>query len=242
MVGGGPSGVELAGVLPSYLREICKRHGIQHPDIHVDLIEAAPRLLPRMPKAFSWSVMKHLKKLKVRLYLHQQVKAETAEALVVKGRRIISHTVIWTAGVKNHPFFINQNFQLADNGKARVDQFLQSEPGLYVLGDNADTPYSGLAQTALYDGTFVANNLKRLAAGLEPKPYQAVKPIYVIPVGPHWSAVLWGRVQIYGSLGWLLRRAADLVAYHDYEPFQQATHRWIAEKDSEELCPICHSL
>jgi NADH dehydrogenase len=242
VVGGGPTGVELAGVLPSYLKAICKKHGIIKPRIHVDLIEGAPRLLPRMPKAFSKAVTRHLRKLGVRIYLKTQVKAEAADGLIINGRKILSHTVIWTAGVNNNPFFADAGCQLAKNGRVRVDQYLQSDPGVYVIGDNADTPYSGMAQTALYDGKFVATNLKRMAEKKDPKPYYAKLPIYVIPAGNHWSAVLWDGVQIYGFLGWLLRRAADLIAYHDYEPFRQATPRWLAEDDSEESCPVCKDL
>jgi NADH dehydrogenase len=158
---------------------------------------------------------------------------------MVNNKPIRSHTVIWTAGIANNPFFAEQDFQLAKNGKARVDQYLQSETGIYVIGDNADTPYSGMAQTALYDGKFVAKNLKRLANNQDAQPYLAKKPIYVFPAGHHWAAVLWGEVRIYGKLGWLLRSFADLIAYHDYEPWQLASKRWMAENDAEESCPLC---
>src|SRR5690606_23852136 len=120
-------------------------------------------------------------------------------------------------------------FQLTRTGKVRVDHFLQAEQGIYVIGDNADTPYSGMAQTALYDGKFVAGNLVRLANEEEPAPYIAKKPVYVMPAGPRWAAVLWGRFRIYGLGGWLLRRAADLIAYRDYEPWKMAIDRWLAE-------------
>lgn len=239
IVGGGPTGIELAGVLPSYLKQIAKQHGLAHRTIHVDLVEAAPRLVPRMPKDISRHLAKHLRKVGVRLYLGTTVQAETADALMVNNKPIRSHTVIWTAGVANNSFFAEQGFQLAKNGKVRTDQFLQSDQGVYVIGDNADTPYSGMAQTALYDGVFVANNLKRLASKQDPKPYAAKKPIYVFPAGRHWAAVLWGSVRIYGRLGWMLRSFADLIAYHDYEPWQLATKRWAAEGDNEESCPIC---
>lgn len=239
VVGGGPTGIELAGVLPSYLRQITKQHGLPHRAIHVDLVEAAPRLVPRMPKDVSRRLAKQLRKVGVKLYLGTTVQAQTADALMVNDKPIRSHTVIWTAGITNNVFFANQEFQLAKNGKVRVDQFLQSEMGIYVIGDNADTPYSGMAQTALHDGKFVAQNLRRLASKQEPEPYVAKKPIYVFPAGHHWAAVLWGNIRIYGKLGWLLRSLADLVAYHDYEPWQLAGRRWIAEDDQEESCPIC---
>lgn len=239
VIGGGPTGIELAGALPVYIRHILKKHGLERRAVHVDLIEAAPRLLPRMPRDISRMVARHLRKSGVRLYLKTAVQAQTADALMVHDKAIRSHTVIWTAGVMNNPFFTDQGFQLTHTGKVRVDQFLQSEPGIYVIGDNADTPYSGMAQTALLDGKYVAQNLKRIADHEDPRPYTAKKPVYVFPAGPGWAAVLWGKMRFYGRLGWMLRSLADLVAYHDYEPWRLASRRWMAGEDTEESCPIC---
>ncbi|HSX53604.1 MAG TPA: FAD-dependent oxidoreductase [Patescibacteria group bacterium] len=239
VIGGGPTGVELAGALPAYLRQIAKKHGVRHRAIRVELVEAMPRLVPRMPTDIGKTTARHLRRLGVRVYLNTSVKAETAEALTLNNKKLASHSVIWTAGVANQPFLADNVFQMTKNGKVRVNQFLEAEPSIYVIGDNADTPYSGLAQTALYDGAYVAGNLKRLANKQDAKPYVAKKPIYVIPAGPHWAAVLWGNLRMYGRLGSSLRRLADLVAYHDYEPWQLATKHWAAEEDSEESCPIC---
>lgn len=239
IVGGGPTGVELAGVLGEYIELICKSHKISKRTVHVDLIEAAPRLLPTMSKSVSRKVAKQLKKREVKLYLNKAVSNQSADELIVSDKPIRSHTVVWTAGIANNPFYSEQDFQLSTNCKVRVDQFLQAKPGLYVIGDNADTPYSGLAQTALYDGVYIANNIKRLADGKKPLPYKAKLPIYVLPAGPTWAAVVWGSLKFYGLFGWILRRAADLIAFHDYEPWFKATRHWLAESKPEELCELC---
>jgi NADH dehydrogenase len=239
IIGGGPTGVELAGALPGYIRHIMKMHGIKERQVHVDLVEAAPRLVPRMPEAYSQAVAKHLKKLGVDLYLGQAVKGETADALVVGDHSIQSHTVVWTAGVTNHPFLKANNIALTDKGKSVVDEHLQAEPGIYIIGDNANTEFSGMAQTALYDGRFVAQNLKLQAQGKPLQTYKAKKPVYVIPAGPGWSAVLWGKINLYGRAGWMLREAADFKGYNDYEPWWKASKHWMALEDSEETCPVC---
>lgn len=239
VVGGGPTGVELAGMLPSYIKEIARCHDLPERKVHVDLIEAAPRILPRSPKSVSRAVARNLRKQGVKIYTKTAVQAQTADALMVHGKPIRSHTVVWTAGTANSPFFEDNNFQLSANKKVRVDQFLQAERGIYVLGDNADTPYSGMAQTALHDGKFVSSNIIRLSKSLDPIPYRAKKPIYVMPAGPRWAAVMWGRFRIYGRVGWMIRRAADYIAYKDYESFQGATLRFLAENDREEYCPVC---
>ena len=240
IIGGGPTGVELAGALPGYLREIMRRHGIEKNSLHVDLVEAEPRLMARMPKSYSRAVARRLRRLGVKLYLGQSVEAETADSLSFSGHNMTSHTVVWTAGVTNHPFFKANNFKMNDHGKALVDEWLQAEDNIYVIGDNADTPYSGLAQTALYDATFVAGNIRRLSHGKAPKSYKPKTPIYVTPVGPHWAAVLWGKTQIYGRLGWLLRSAADFIGFHDYEPWWKSSRHWLAEsQESSADCPDC---
>lgn len=239
VIGGGPTGIELSGSLIYYLKEMLRSHGMDNRTVHVDLVEAAPRLVPRMPKDISVMIARRLRKLGIRLYLNTPVQAQTADALMVHDKAIRSHTVVWTAGVTNHPFFKENEFQLTKAGKVRVDQYLQSEPGIYVIGDNADTPYSGMAQTGLNDGAYVAANLVRVANHEDPKPYTAKKPIYVFPAGDGWAAVLWGKVRIYGRLGWVLRSLADLVAYNDFEPWQLAAKRWMATDDSEDTCPLC---
>src|SRR6185436_6290912 len=104
---------------------------------------------------------KHLRKIGIKLYLDTTVVAETAETLTLDDKKLDSETVVWTAGVTNHPFFNKNDFQINSHGKVRVDQYLQAEPNIYVIGDNADTPYSGLAQTALTDGKYVAESLVR---------------------------------------------------------------------------------
>lgn len=239
IVGAGPTGIELAGALPSYLRQLMKTHGIHHRAVHIDLIEAAPHLLPRSPRDASRMIQRRLRKLGIHLYLGKAVQGETANELMVNGKPIQSHTVIWTAGVTNNPFFKDNDFVLTKRGKVATDIYLQADDDIYVLGDNANTPYSGMAQTALYDGKFVATNLRRKASGWKLRSYRAKEPISVIPAGPHWAAVTRGNLRLYGRLGWALRSLADLIAFHDYEPWKQAGHQWLTEFGHEETCPTC---
>jgi NADH dehydrogenase len=239
VIGGGPTGVELAGALPAYIRRIMKKHGIKHRAVRIGLVEATPRLLPRMPKDVSRVVARRLRRLKVKLYLNKKVEGETIDSLIVDDEPIKSRTVIWTAGVTNHPFFKANHFLLNQNGRVRVDQYLQAEENIYVIGDNADTPYSGMAQTAVHDGAYVGGTIKSLVNGQSPRVYKPKRPIYVTPVGAKWAATLWGNVRVYGRLSWALRRLADFVAYHDVETWWRASRRWQAEYEEEETCPYC---
>lgn len=239
VIGGGPTGVELSGALPSYIKRAMKNHGLNHRSVRVDLVEAESRVLPRMPKDVSRAVAKRLRKLGVKLYLGKKVEGQTSDSLMVNGKPIETETVAWTAGVTNHPFLRTNSFNLTPNGKAVVNQFLEAEPNIFVIGDNANTPYSGLAQTALWDGKYVAKHIKQQLDNTHPDPYVPRKPIYVVPAGPKWAAVVWGRVRIYGRVGWWLRRAADLIGYHDLEPWWKASQQWLEENVKEEECSQC---
>lgn len=239
IVGGGPTGIELAGELPGYMKEIMEKHNIKHKAVHVDLIEAAPRLLPRMPRDASRMITRRLKKLGVRVRTGQAVQALSADDLTVNGKPIRSHTVVWTAGVTNHPFFRDNGFTITSRGKVATDMYLQADDSVFVIGDNANTPYSGMAQTALLDGMYVADTIKRRTEGKDPRSYQVKKPVTVIPVGERWAAVMWGSLRIYGIMGWALREAADFIAFNDYQPWWKASRQWLTGFEEEESCDTC---
>jgi len=239
IVGGGPTGIELAGALPAYLKQVMLNHGVKHRALHIDLVEAAPNLMPRLPKDVGRAIAKRLRQLGIRLYLGKAVQGETANTLMVDSKPLSTHTVIWTAGITNHPFFNANGFALTDKGKVVVDKHLQAEPHIYVLGDNADTMYSGMAQTALRDALFVTGNLTLAANNKKMLPYRPVKPVHVTPAGPHWAALYWRGIRLYGWMGSALRSAANWIAYHDVEPWWPATQEWLTAFDTQEDCPVC---
>lgn len=241
IVGAGPTGIELAGALPGYLKKIMQKHSIPPRKVNITLVEAMPRLLPRMPKDVSRMVRRRLRRLGINILLGQSVQGQTADSLIVNGKEIASETVVWTAGVTNNPFFSDNHFVIAGRGKVAVDTYLQTEDNIFVIGDNANTPFSGLAQTALYDGKFVANNLKRRQDGKDMKSYNAKRPITVIPAGPRWAAVVWGKVHMFGIPGWILRQLADFIAFHDYEPWDKAARQFLTETQVEEDCVVCNT-
>ncbi|HSW99790.1 MAG TPA: FAD-dependent oxidoreductase [Patescibacteria group bacterium] len=241
IVGGGPTGIELAGALPHYLKHIMKMHGGKDCKLYIELVEAAPHLLPRAPKEISRAVTKRLRNLGVKLYLGTAVQGQTPDTLMAGDRPLKTQTVIWTAGVTNNPFFKSNAFKLTDRGKVEVDDYLQAEQDIFVIGDNANTMFSGMAQTALYDASFVAHNIQRELDGSMPSSYVPKKPVSVIPVGPKWATVEWGSAKFAGFFGWLLDIFVDLIAFHDLENWPKAGEQWMKSMgDSDaEICPIC---
>jgi len=241
VVGGGPTGVELAGALGEYLRRIMRMHGMATPNYRIELIEAAPRLLPRLPEAQAQRIQKRLESLGVHVSVGTVVEGESATGLRLKGEVMETQTVVWTAGVANNPFYKHNasEFSLAKNGRVEVDVHMEARPDVYVIGDNASTPFGGLAQTAVADANFVASDIARKLAGQSRPAYQSKPGVSVIPVGSRWAAVQWGSLQLYGFSGWILRRLADLVAYSDIESWMQALRVWGQDGRHEDDCPLC---
>jgi NADH dehydrogenase len=243
VIGAGPTGVELAAALGSYLKKLSKHLKAPESNMHVALIEAAPRVLPRMSEKASASVLKRLEKLGVKVQTGKTVESATEDLLTVSGELMTSDTIIWTSGVANHPFYKAnaEQFELAPNGRVVVDAHLQVKDSLYVIGDNAATPFTGLAQTALHDALFVADHIKDVAAGKPVVDYKAVMPPVVIPVGAFWAVFEWRKLRITGIVAAVLRRAADFMGYSDILPLGQALGVWRPHRvwrDEPQLVPV----
>lgn len=236
IIGGGPTGVELASSLRSYIERLRKRYGLAHKRIGITLIEASPRLLPRMHPTTSRKVQGKLKKMGVTVMLNKKVESADADGLMVSGKALKSQTVIWTSGVANNPFFKDnaKHFEFSPNGKVVVNKYMKTKDGIYVIGDNAFTPYSGLAQTALHDALFISNNIKRRQQNKLLKSYRPVSPPVVVPLGEKWAAFEWHSLRIYGWLAVLLRKAADVLGYHDILPLGQSLGVWRAQREIED--------
>lgn len=224
IIGAGPTGVELSASLGSYLEHLQKYFYTSNKKVSIDLVEAAPRILPRMSEKASAIVLARLKALGVNVETGKTVERETADALMVSGKPIKSHTVIWTSGVANNPFFAENadQFELAKNGRVIVDEYMRSGRNVYVIGDNAVTKFGGLAQTALHDAIYVSKNIMRRT----PKPYKPVQPPVVVPVGEGWAVFEYKKILVSGSLASFIRSVADYIGYHDILPIGQALGVW----------------
>ena len=232
VVGAGPTGIELSAALVTYLENLRKYYKLNDQKIVIDLVEAAPRVLPKMKEATSAKVLKRLTKLGINVELGKSVESETADSLLVSGVPISSHTVIWTSGVANNPFYKANpdQFTLAKNGKVEVDEYLRADKDVYVIGDNAATAFSGLAQTALHDALYVSRAITAFKNGATPKPYVAKLPPVVVPVGEGWAVFEWKFIRLSGWIASLIRSAADFVGYSDILPFGQALGVWHSQR------------
>ncbi len=207
VIGGGATGIEVAGEI---------RH-LSKGAIDVDMIEAMDRLLPFAEPTASEKILKRLQKLGVNVHLNTSVaKAGKGSVTLKDGTTMKGSVIVWTAGVKAHPLIAAiKGLEVDKRGRAVVDAHLRSKthPDIFVLGDCASTPYAGMAQTAVDDGVFVAHVLKAQQSNSPAPTYKPRPPAYAIPAGPLWAAVKYGPLHVYGILGYMMRRAADIHVY-----------------------------
>ncbi len=225
IIGGGPSGVELAGELGWYVRMLAEKHGIDPSLCTVDLIEAMPRLLPSLPDAAARKVEARLRLLGVNVYLNRSLLKEDFEQVYLKDMQMKTKTVVWTAGMRGHSLY-ERTMGLSLDRKYRIevdaDLLVKGRKDVFAIGDSASTKWSGMAQTALYDGHFVAKFIEaNLHAGDKPI-HNAAEPHYAMPVGPKWAVSCFGGRIFSGYAGWILRRYADLRVFLKLLPPMQA--------------------
>ena len=234
IIGAGPTGTELAGALGEYILRLREHFGIKKKGVTINLVEAAPRVLPRSSEVTSRRAHNRLEELGVHVEVNCKVEKQTADALIVNGKPLSTQTVIWTSGVANAPFYkANESqFSFNERGKVNVDKFMKAAPHVYVIGDNANTPYAGLAQTALHDAIFVAKHLK----GSKQK-YKVIQQPSVVPIGDNWAVFEWHKIQFGGRAGGMMRSLADLVGYHDVLPLGWAMKTWRAQGKKELRLP-----
>ncbi len=244
VVGAGPTGVELAASLAHHIQHIAKAHNIRHSTIRIKLVEAAPRVLPRMSEDASYMVHKRLTELGVDVMVNESVEWQDDDEVFVSGRSIPTRTVIWTSGVSNNPFFEanSDSFTLAPNKKVIVNDHMMVNDHAYVIGDNAFTPFSGLAQTALHDALYVTKDIIKSIKRYPRPEYSVVKPPVVVPVGDQWAVLEWNFILIGDYVGHLIRRAADFIGYSDMLPVGLAFSSWRSESKHEYGCQTCQSI
>jgi NADH dehydrogenase len=197
--------------------------------LRVVLIEGSDRVLPMFDPLLSAKAYKRLKKLGVEMRLNTKVNSCEAGKVCVDSGDIDADVIVWTAGSRPVDFYANHPkvFEL-ERGRVKVDSYLRAKghEDVYVLGDNAFTRYTGMAQTALYDARFVTRNILREQQGEKPVAYRARHPIYVVPVGSKWAVYQTPKRQWSGYKAWVVRRQADRAIWRQFLPYKKAIKQW----------------
>ncbi len=232
VIGGGPTGIELASALTTYLASLKELYRLKNTKSHVTLVEAAPRVLPQLSTTASQKVTAELKRQGVKVLVNHKVQKLDENTITVEGKEYATTTAIWTSGVANNPFFVTHHdeFTLAPNGRVNVNPYLEAIPHVYVIGDNNTVKYSGRAMPAMQQATHVAKNIARVATK---RPQVKFRPRTVpvgLPVGETWSYVEWYGLYVAGRSGKVLRRWIELYGYTRLVPLSVALPVWRAHE------------
>ncbi len=217
VVGGGPTGVELAGELHEYAtRELLRDFGrrIERSEIRVVLIEATARILPMLPPHLSEEALQRLKGIGIDVLLTTRLDGyKDQKVSLVGGESIASHTLVWAAGVKTNPLVAALGLEKDTIGRVKVHGTLESttKHRVWIVGDNAHciNPHSGMpypptAQTAVRQAKVCAHNI---VARLKKRPEKLFSHEHVggfVSIGDNYALLSAKQLTLTGMVGWFL--------------------------------------
>ncbi len=216
IVGGGPTGVELAGALGELKRHILPKDypelDLRRMQIHV--VEAANRVIPTMSEAASKSAHEFLLQLGVNVWLDSPVQDFDGRLVVLSnGKSIRTGTVIWTAGVLGSPLPGLPEDVIARNGRVVVDEanLVKGCTNVFAIGDIAlmssqrfPNGHPMVAQPAIQQGRHLADNLKRLLHGEPLRPFTYNDLGDLATIGRNRAVADLGRLKLQGFFAWVL--------------------------------------
>ena len=215
IVGGGPTGVELAGAIAELARRALAKdfRNIDPRVTRIILVEAGPRLLPSFPEDLSNDAMRRLKQLGVEVRLGTPVTAIDSSGVTIGPARIDSRTVIWAAGVAASPAGHWVGAKCDRVGRIEVDRDLSvpSHPEIFAIGDTAlaldanGKPLPGIAPVAKQQGRYVGNLIKARLHGaerVEPFHYRSYGNLATI--GRKAAVIDFGWIHLRGLVAWVI--------------------------------------
>ena len=221
VIGGGPTGVELAGAIAELAR-----HGLSHEFRFIDpamakvvLIQSGPRLLPSFPEGLSSDTLTTLRHLGVDIRLGGKVEDVDHEGVIVRGGRIAARTVLWAAGVAASPAGAWLNAPVDNVGRVVVGPHLTVAPhsNVFAIGDTAASTawrgrlVPGLAPEAKQGGRHVAKVIRtQLTGGTPPKPFRYHHAGSLATIGRQAAVAEFGPLRFRGAVAWWIWGVAHI--------------------------------
>jgi NADH dehydrogenase len=227
IVGGGPTGVELAGAVAEIARHTLARdfRSIDPTQARVLLLEGGPRILPTYPSDLSASAERQLRALGVEVRPSARVSAVTAEAVYIGDELIPTRTALLAAGVAASPLGASLGVSLDRTGRVLVepDLTIAGHPEVYVIGDLAafshqtGKPLPGLAAVAIQQGPAAALNVWRTIVGKPRRSFRYMDRGSMATVGRAAAVAQLGPLHLSGLPAWLMWLAVHIVLLIGFE-------------------------
>jgi NADH:ubiquinone reductase (H+-translocating) len=214
LIGGGPTGVELAGALGEIAGHALRSEfdNVDPAIARIILVEAGPSILPAFPEDLRTSARKALQRLGIDVREGHAVTKVEDGAVWIGDERVEAHTILWSAGVAAAPISRDLGPQLDRVGRVIVapDLSAPGHPGVFIAGDLASfshqtgKPLPGVAQVAKQEGTHAAANIAQVIAGRPTTAFRYFDPGNMATIGRNAAIADFGFLRVSGYLGWLL--------------------------------------
>jgi len=213
VVGGGPTGVELAGMLAEIARHVLAHEfrSIDPSRARIILLEGGPRVLPAFPEDLSRSAEEQLSRLGVDVRTNAMVTLIEAGVVHVGNTKILAPVILWAAGVAASPLGKKLGSPCDRAGRVLVqpDLSIPGHPEVFVIGDLASLqdksgkPVPGLAPAAMQEGKFVAKTIRHDLEGKPREPFHYWDKGTLATIGRNAAIAQFGRIHISGFIAWL---------------------------------------
>jgi NADH dehydrogenase len=215
VIGGGPTGVELAGTFAEIARHTL-RGEFRRIDPHsarVVLVEGTSRILPAYPPGLSRKAQLQLERLGVTVWMGRMVTGIDADGVSLGSERVSARTVIWAAGVAASPLGASLGVPLDRAGRVRVepDLTVPGHPEIYVAGDLAAVDgVPGIAPAAKQMGRHAARNIIANIRGQPSKPFRYRDYGQLATIGRNAAVAVMGKLELSGFPAWLVWLVAHI--------------------------------
>ena len=213
VVGGGPTGVELAGALGEISRQTITRDFrlIDPSRARIVLVEGAPRILTAFPESLSRAAQDALQRIGVEVRTGVTVTRVTTDAVWLGGEQIRARTVLWAAGVAAAPLARTLGTPLDRSGRVLVEPDLSvpGHPEAFAIGDvcaflhQTGAPLPGVAPVAIQQGRAAADNALRRVGGQPTRPFRYRDKGSMATIGRAAAVAVVGRFKLSGLVAWL---------------------------------------
>lgn len=220
VVGGGPTGVEMAGALSDLIHLVLRKdyRDLDTKEVRVVLIEAAPHVLGQFIPSLRDAALRSLQRKDIELMLATKVESVVDGSVrLAGGSEIPAATVIWTAGVRASDVGRTTGATLTRQSRIEVDATLQvpGHPTAFVIGDlagarDADAMLPMLIPVAMQAGTHVARCIADMVRGGGAKAFRYKDPGIMATIGRNSAVAQLGWVHLSGFLGWAMWLAVHL--------------------------------
>ena len=213
IVGGGPTGVELAGAIAEIARQVMVSdfRAINPQEARIFLVEAGPRILSGFPEELSRAAEEALTKLGVEVKQNCPVTSVEPGWVGLGKERYPAVTILWAAGVMASPLAKSLGVPLDRVGRVLVepDLTIPGHPEVFVVGDLAafihqtGQPLPGVCPVAIQQGRHTARNILRACAGLPLEPFRYWDKGNLATIGRAHAVADFGRFKVSGFFAWL---------------------------------------